>query len=410
MPKIIPEPTDLKLKNAKPTAKPYKIFVGDGLFLHVFPNGSKLWKMKYRFGGKEKLLSFGSYPNDVSLADAKALRDNSRKQIKSGVDPGDIKKAEKASQVELSENTFQNIAREWFERFRSTWAESHATTIIRRLEKDIFPYLGESPIREIKPSDLLEVLRKVEARGAIDTAHREKTICSQIFRYAIAAGKADIDPSANLRGALQPVTEKHYSAIIEPSKIAELLRAIDGYQGTFIVKCALKLAPLFIVRPGELRHAEWADIDFEEETWKFTASKKGQPHIVHLADQALTILQELYKVTGHTRYLFPSVRTDDRPMSENTVNAALRRMGFEKDEMTGHGFRAMARTILDEVLQIRPDFIEHQLAHAVKDPLGRAYNRTSHLEERRKMMQKWADYLDGLKAGAKVLPFKSQTG
>lgn len=405
--KISSELTDIKVKNTKPTDKPQKLFDGDGLFLLVSPSGGKLWRMKYRFGGKEKLLSLGSYPT-VSLSDARNKRHEAKKTLDSGVDPGEVKKAEKAVRVELTENTFENIAREWHTKFLPTWAPSHSITIISRLERDLFPYIGQRPIKDIKPSELLEVLRKVEARGAIDTAHRERTICSQVFRYAIASGKAEFDPASNISGALQPVIEKHYAAIVEPDKAAELLRAIDGYQGTIIVKCALQLAPLFFVRPGELRHAEWIDINFDEKTWRFVASKKDNPHIVPLANQAVGILQELHRVTGHAKYVFPSARTEARPMSENAVNAALRRMGFEKDEMTGHGFRAMARTIMDEVLQIRPDFLEHQLAHVLKDPLGRAYNRTAHLEERRKMMQTWADYLDGLKAGAKVIPFKAQ--
>lgn len=276
----------------------------------------------------------------------------------------------------------------------------------------MFPWLGARPIGDIKAPELLAALRRVESRGALETAHRIRTIAGQVFRYAVATGRAERDPSADLRGALPPTSKKHHAAITDPQEVACLLRAIDGYQGGFVVKCALRLASLFFVRPGELRHAEWAEINFDAEQWNIPAErmKMKQSHIVPLSRQALDILRELQPLTGASRYVFPSGRSFARPMSNNAVNAALRRMGFEKDEMTGHGFRAIARTILDEVLQVRPDFIEHQLAHAVKDPNGRAYNRTAHLAERRKMMQLWSDYIDGLKAGARVLPFKRVEG
>ena len=281
-----------------------------------------------------------------------------------------------------------------------------------RLKRDVFPWLGNKPIGEIKPPDLLAILRRVEGRGALETAHRIRTICGQVLRYAVATGKAERDSAADLRGALPPVREKHHAALIDPKEVADLLRAIDGFKGTFNVKCALKLAPMLFVRPGELRQMEWAEVDLENAQWNIPAEKMKmkQPHIVPLADQAVAILKDLQSLTGAGRYVFPCHRSPLRPMSNNAVNAALRRMGYASDEMTGHGFRAMARTILDEVLQVRPDFIEHQLAHAVRDPNGRAYNRTAHLVERRKMMQIWADYLDGLKAGAKVLPFKKAEG
>jgi integrase len=276
-----------------------------------------------------------------------------------------------------------------------------------RLERDVFPWLGSRPIVEIKPSELLMALRRVEARGALETAHRIRTVCGQVFRYAVATGRAERDISGDLRGALPPVAEKHHASITDPAKIAELLRAIDGYQGGFVVRCALQLAPMLFVRPGELRAAEWGEFDLDAGEWNIPAErmKMKQAHLVPLSRQAVEILRELQGLTGHSRYVFPSGRSFHRCMSNNAVNAALRRMGYDKDEMTGHGFRAMARTILDEVLHIRPDYIEHQLAHAVKDPNGRAYNRTAHLAERKKMMQMWADYLDGLKRGAKILPF-----
>jgi integrase len=289
-------------------------------------------------------------------------------------------------------------------------APGHAKAILRRLELNIFPWLGDRPIIEIKAPEVLMALRRIESRGALESAHRVKIICGQIFRYAVATGRAERDPVADLKGALPPTRSKHLAAITNPEKVGGLLRAIDGYEGSFVTKCALKLAPLLFVRPGELRQMEWAEIDFESAEWNIPAEKMktGRPHLVPLARQSLAILKDIQPLTGAGRYVFPSPRTSKRPMSNNGVLSALRRMGFEKDEMSGHGFRAMARTILDEVLQIRPDFIEHQLAHAVRDPLGRAYNRTKHLKERYRMMQTWADYLDGLKTGAKVIPLKKK--
>jgi integrase len=276
------------------------------------------------------------------------------------------------------------------------------------LERDVFPWIGARPISEIKAPVLLAVLRRVESRGALETAHWIRTIAGKVFRYALATGRAERGPSGDLKGALPQPNEKHYAAIIEPKEVAPLLRAIDGYQGNFVMKCALRLAPMLFVRPGELRHAEWTEVNFDEAVWNIPASKMKmkEPHIVPLSKQAVEILRELQPLTGASRYVFPSGRSFARPMSNNAILAALRRMGYDKDTMTGHGFRAMARTILDERLQVRPDFIEHQLAHVVRDPLGRAFNRAAHLEERRKMMQEWADYLDRLKQGAKILPMK----
>jgi integrase len=283
------------------------------------------------------------------------------------------------------------------------------------MEGNLFPWLGNRPMGEIEAPELLDVLRRIEGRGAVETAHRVRTICSQVFRYAIATGRAKRDPAADLRGALRAVISKSHAAIVAPAQFADLLRSIDGYQGSFVVSCALRLAPLVFVRPGELRHAEWSEIDLDAGEWNIPyakmkatrpekAKRKNDLHLVPLSRQAVDILRELRPLTGGGRYVFPSVRPGDRPISENTVNAALRRLGYTKEEVTGHGFRATARTILDEVLQVRPDLTEHQLAHAVKDPNGRAYNRTSFLPERRQMMQLWSDYLDGLKAGAKVIP------
>lgn len=409
MPKRIAPLTDIKVRNAKPGEKDIKFFDGGGLFLLVTLRGGKLWHFKYRFDGREKKLSFGTYP-EVSLAEAREKRDAARKQVAAGIDPGEARKAEKRTGSEKAANTFEAVAREWHARQKGVWTEGHAIRTMQRLERDIFRCIGARPISEITAPELLSVLRRIESRGAHETAHRARFVCGQVFRYAVATGRAERDPSADLKGALTPLKTKHHAAITDPKEVAALLRALDSYKGSFVVKCALQLAPLVFVRPGELRQAEWAEIDLDAAEWNIPAErmKMKQAHLVPLSDQAVVILRDLQGLTGNSRYVFPSGRSFARPMSNNAVNAALRRMGYGTDEMTGHGFRAMARTILDEVLQVRPDFIEHQLAHAVKDPNGRAYNRTAHLVERRNMMQVWADYLDGLKAGAKVLPLKRQ--
>lgn len=409
MPKRIMPLSDIQVRNAKPQEKEYRIFDGGGLNLLVTPSGGKLWRMKYRFNGKGKQLSFGAYPS-VTLADARQRREDAKKLLASGVDPGETKKAQKASQGEQDANTFEVIAREWHSNFAHTWVASHALHKLGRLEKNVFPWIGKRPIKEITAPEVLAVLRRMESRNILDTAHRIRFECGAIFRYAIATGRAERDPSADLKGALPPVKGGHHSAPTDPKAVGPLLRAIDEFQGSFVVKCALQLAPLLFVRPGELRAAEWSEIDIQSAEWNIPAEKMKMKiaHLVPLPRQAVEILEALRPLTGHSRYIFPGHRSPLRCMSDNALNAALRRMGFEKSEITTHGFRAMARTILDEVLQVRPDFIEHQLAHAVKDPNGRAYNRTAHLVERKKMMQLWADYLDGLKAGAKVIPIKRE--
>ncbi len=402
--------SDAKVRNSKPNEKPIKLFDGNGLFLLVTPQGGKLWRMKYRFDRKEKLLALGSYP-EVSIFDARQRRDEARRQLAHGIDPGALRKAQKQAETEETE-TFEVIAREWYAKFVSTWSPGHADAIKNRMEKDLIPWLGKLPMKEIKVPMVVGSLRRIEERGALETAHRVRTIFGQVCRYALATGRVEHDISSGLKGALPQPPERHHAAITNPKEVGPLLRAIDGYQGHFMVRCALKLSPMLFVRPGELRHAEWAEIDLNETIWCIPAEKMKvkQPHIVPLCRQAVEILTELKELTGTSRYVFPSTRSHTRPMSDNTVNAALRYLGYDRDTMTGHGFRAMARTILDEVLHVRPDYIEHQLAHAVRDPLGRAYNRTSHLEERRKMMQTWADYLDGLKQGAKIVPFKQGNG
>jgi integrase len=394
----------MKVQKAKSKEKSFALFDGGGLFLLVTPSGGKLWRFKYRYNGKPKLLALGTYP-EISLLDARKKRDDAN-----NVDPGAVRKAQKQAKIEETE-TFEIIAREWQENLKSKWQEEYADKIMRRLELNVFPLIGLRPIKNIKAPELLAVLRRVESRDALELAHRIRNLCDQIFRYAVATGRTERNPAADLKGALIPVKEKHRAAITDPKRVGELLRAIDSYQGTFVVQCALKFAPLVFVRPGELRHAEWSEINFENAEWNIPASKMKmkEAHLVPLSRQAIEILRKLHTLTGTGRYVFPSERSSQRPMSENAMLVALRIMGYPKEEMSGHGFRAMARTILDEVLQVRPDFIEHQLAHAVRDPNGRAYNRTAHLNERRKMMQKWADYLDNIKQGAKVLPFRKIT-
>lgn len=402
---------DMTIKNAKGKDKAYKLADGAGLFLYVTPGGSRLWRFKYRFGGKEKLLSFGSYP-DLSLVEARNKRHDARNLLANGFDPSATRKTEKTAKEELLANSFKAIALEWHKKMvdENAWTADHATTILNRLEKDILPWIGSKPITEITAKDIRTILDRVKSRGVIETARRCRTIASQVFTYAISTDRAVYDVAASLRKHLPPTskTRKHMASVTDPIELAPLLRAIDSYQGGFVAQCALKLLPLVFVRPGELRHMEWAEVDLEAAEWNIPAvkMKMKQPHLVPLSLQAIDILTELKPLTGNSKYVFPSTRSFDRCMSDNTINAAFRRMGFDGDTITGHGFRATARTILDEILGFRIDFIEHQLAHAVKDPNGRAYNRTAHLTERKKMMQLWADYLEGLKQGAKVLPFK----
>lgn len=393
--------TEVQVRNAKASNKTVRIFDGYGMYLEIAPSGSKWWRLKYRHSGKEKRLSLGVYP-ETGLKGARARRDDARRLLANGVDPSENRKAVRASQIEQAGNSFEVVAREWFEKYSANWAENHSKRIIRRLEKDVFPWLGARPVGDIKAMDLLTTIRRLEKRDVLETAHRTLATCGQIFRYAVATGRAERDPSGDLRGALPPVKGEHFAAVTEPKKVGELLRVLDGYQGSLIVQSALALAPLVFVRPGELRTAQWADIDLANAEWRYTVSKTNTAHVVPLARQAVTILETVHGLTGKGQYVFPSARSRKRPMSDNAILAAMRRMGISKDEMSGHGFRAMARTILDEVLGFRPDLIEHQLAHAVRDPLGRAYNRTAHLPERREMMQRWADFLDELRSGAKI--------
>lgn len=394
--------TDVAIRNAKPAEKPVKMTDGGGLYLLLNPNGSRWWRLDYRFGGKRKTLSMGVYP-EVGLKDARERRDAARRLLANQIDPGEHRKAVKSATVERDTNSFEVVAREWFAKNRDSWVSSHADKIIARLENDVFPWLGAKPTDEISAPEVLEVLRRIEKRGTLDTAHRAKGNISQVMRYAIATGRALRDPCPDLRGALPPARENNFPAITNPEAVAELLRAIDAFRGTFVVRCALLLAPILFVRPGELRRAEWVGFDLDKAEWRYLVTKTKTEHLVPLPSQAVAILRELHALTGRGRYVFPG-RDPQKSMSEAAVNAALRRMGYDtKTEITGHGFRAMARTILHEELNIKPEVIEHQLAHKVPDALGTAYNRTKFLKERRAMMQLWADYLDKLKAGSEVI-------
>lgn len=386
------------VKNARPRDKAYRLFDEKGLYFEVRPNGARYWRMKYRFAGLEKLLAIGVWP-DVGLKKAREERDNARKLLADGVDPMAVRHARRAAQEELAASTFEAVAREWYRKHEPNWAPNHSSTVIGRLEHDVFHRLGSRPIGELKAPELLAVLQRVEKRGAVETARRIRQICGQVFRYAIATGRAERDVSADLRGALPPAKVQHRAAITEPRSVGALLRALEGYDGSAVTRCALRFAPLVFVRPGELRRAQWSEIDLDAAEWRIPAArmKGGKPHIVPLSRQAIAILRELREITGNSPYLFPSVRTWRRPMSENTVNAALRRLGYAKEKMTGHGFRSMASTLLNEQGWNR-DAIERQLAHTERNGVRAAYNHADHLPERRRMMQEWADYLERLAA------------
>ncbi|MCT8357470.1 tyrosine-type recombinase/integrase [Xanthomonas citri] len=388
--------SDAAVRNAKPAAKPVRLFDGGGLYVEISPKGAKLWRWKYRFGGKEKRLALGVYP-EIGLADARAQHLEARKVLRSGVDPADKRRVDKLVRADRSQLSFAVVAAELLELHAKKNSPLTMKRNARIVEKDLNPYLGHRPVAEVSAPELLAVLRKIEARGAVETAHRARGIASMVFRYAITVGKAERDPASDLFGALETPKVQNFASLTEPTEVAPLLRALWGYEGSPVVRAALKLAPLVFARPGELRSAKWKDIDLVAGEWRYVASKTGTPHIVPLASQAVEVLRELEPITRNSEFVFPSLHGKGRSMSDSTINAALRRMGFDSKTMTGHGFRAMARTILDEVLGFRPDYIEHQLAHAVRDPNGRAYNRTAHIAERRKMMQAWADYLDGLR-------------
>lgn len=403
--------TDTAIRKAKPGDKPAKLADGGGLYLLLRPDGARWWRWDYRrpVTGRRNTLSLGTYP-ETGLAEARARHGEARKALAAGIDPGEQRKAEKAAGLERAGNSFEVVAREWLG--KQAWVAGYRDKVEAWLANDVFPYVGGKPVAEVTAPEFLRVARRIEERGAIESAHRIMQNCGQVMRYAIATGRADRNPVADLRGALATAEGGHHAAITDPAALGGLLRAIEGYSGDPVTRAALKLSGLLFVRPGELRHAEWAEMDLDKAEWNIPADKMKmrQPHLVPLCEQAVAILRELQPLTGRGQYVFPGGRSPKRPMSNNAINAALRRMGYGNDTMTAHGFRATARTMLDEVLGFRPDFIEHQLAHAVKDPNGRAYNRTSHLPERRKMMQGWADYLDNLRTDGNVVPIKRKAG
>jgi integrase len=398
--------TDTKIRSLKPRGTAYRIADALGLCLEVRPTGAKVWRYRYRHAGKASMVTLAPDYPALSLIGARTECNRLRALVRGGANPAQVARVEKEAQASRAISTFASVA---FELLAKREKEGMGTGSVLRerrlIEKDLAA-LADMPVADVSAPALLGALRKLERRGVVETAHRARSLAGRVFRYAIATGRAERNPAADLVGALQRPQGYHFASLTDPARIADLLRAIHGYSGAPVTVAALRLAPLVFVRPGELRRARWADIDLDAKVWNFTASKSGTPHTVPLSTQAVSILRDLQPLTGRGDYVFPSVRGRSRPMSENTINAALRTMGFDGDTMTGHGFRAMARTVLDEVLGFRADYIEHQLAHAVRDPLGRAYNRTQHLPERKKMMQAWADYLDGLRTSANVTPIK----
>lgn len=417
--------TDAACKNAKADTKPKKLSDADGLYLLITPAGKKLWRFRYRFEGKDSTLSLGSYP-EIPLAGrqdrktgeyiegARDKRDHARRLVAQGIDPATVRRAERAAKAQAKESSLEAVAREWHAKQAKAWAPSTAASRLHRLEREVFPYLGQRPVASIEAPELLHLLRKVEGRGALEIAQRVRQVLSQVFRYAIVTGRASRDPAADLRGALEVKRTRHHAALTDPKAVGALMRAIRDYHGEPITQAALRLAPLVFVRPGELRAAEWPEFDLDDALWRIPAErmKMRADHLVPLSNQAVAVLRELEPLTHRERagidrqYVFPGLRSRARPMSENTLNAALRRLGYSKDEMTSHGFRTMASTLLNELGWNR-DAIERQLAHSERDGVRAAYNRAEHLPERRQMMQAWADYLDQLATGADVVPLKT---
>ncbi len=408
--------TDAECKNATcpPDRKQIRYADSGGLYLQVDANGSRRWFWKYRIGGMEKRLALGGYP-DVNLKLARKARDDAKAQKSDGYDPLQARKIAKLKESALGADSFQETALEWFGKHRTRWSEHHAIREKRNLEKDLFPYLGARKIGEIEPIELLAVIRKVEERGALDVAHRVLTTARAVWRYAVASARAPRDITADIAGALTPHHGRHFAAITKPVELGALIRVIRGYQGGPIVRAALQLAPMLFQRPGELRAAAWAEIDLDAALWtipatrmkrKKTGKENGIPHLVPLPTQAVEILRKLQPLTGNGTLLFPGERSHDRPISDNTLRAALLTLGYGPTVQSVHGFRATARTILAEVLEVEPLVIEAQLAHAVKDANGTSYNRTQYIKQRAAMMQQWADYLDKLAAGADVIQFK----
>lgn len=389
------------IRQAEPRPKSFKLSDGHGLFLLVNPNGSRWWRMAYRFGGKQKQLSMGTYP-DVGLGEARDRLTDARRLLREGIDPSEARKAARQSRIETSENTFGAVVAAWLARSASDWSPATLKQTSSRLENDVLPFLVNRPIRELTAPEILTVAQRIVDRGAIETARRVLRIIQQVCTFAVISGRLDINPATDLHKALPSAKVKHMAALTTPGEVGGLLRAIDDYQGEPAVRAALQLAPLVFVRPGELRGARWDEFDFDAGRWEIPATrmKMKEALTVPLAKQAIAILEGLRPLTGSGPVAFACTRTRARPISNNTLNAALRRMGFTKAQMTAHGFRAMARTMLEEQLGFRYELIEQQLGHVVRDPNGRAYNRTRNLEERAGMMQAWADYLDRLKGSS----------
>ncbi|KQW69904.1 phage integrase central domain-containing protein [Methylibium sp. Root1272] len=413
-------PSTASIKAVKPGDPRSRLTDGAGLYLRLFvKGGSHGWRFDYSLNGRRNTLSLGTFP-DVGLALARKKAEEARKLVSAGGDPSEVRKEARSEAVQRRataaraaaglppENSFEAVAREWYEKNATGWAPSHASKIIRRLELDVFPWIGSRMIDTIRPTELLALLKRVEDRGAIETTHRVQQNCGQVFRYAVATGRATSDPSRDLRGALTPWKPEHYPTLTEPRQVGQLLRDIESYDGGFITKCAMRLAPMLFVRPGELRRAEWSEINLEAAEWRIPAAKmKGRVmHIVPLATQALAILEELKPLTGKSRWVFPGVRTNGEPMSENTINAALRRLGYDRTKLTAHGFRGMASTMLHEC-GWPSDVIERQLSHAERNAVKAAYNHAEHLPARRKMMQAWADHLDALRQGGSVVAIRA---
>ena len=399
--------TDTAIRNSKPTDKAFKLYDEKGLFLIVNPNGGKWWRFKYHIDGKEKTLSLGTYP-EIKLAGARARRDEAREHVANEIDPSQNRKAVKQAKTGDIQNSFETIAREWLSTKMQTKSEGYRKNVLRRFELYLFPWIGKRVISELNAPELLNAVRRIEKLNKIETAYRTLQATGQVFRYAVQTGRALRDVTSDLRGALTPSVTKHMPAFTEPNQVAELMRAIEGFTGTLTVQTALCIAPLVFVRPSELRKAKWADIDLDAAEWRYLVTKTNTEHIVPLSSQVVLLLKSIQPYSGRGEYVFQGGHNADKPMSEAAINAALRRMGYDtKTQITGHGFRAMARTILHERLNIDPAIIEHQLAHKVPDALGSAYNRTKFLDQRKVMMQGWADYLDELKAGAKVIPLKT---
>lgn len=407
--------TEVTVRKAKPGARPIRMSDGGGMFLALQPSGGKWWRLKYRFGGKEKLLSLGTYP-EVSLSEARERRAAARKLLVHGVDPSAARRSLKGSRGDVVAESFEAVAREFHKLKADEWSEAHAARWLERFEKDVFPWLGSLALPVITAPMLLQTLRRIEARGVRETVHSIHQAAGQVFRYGVATGRCERNPAADLRGALEPVLTRHVSAITEPNEAGALMRAIADYQGHPVTRAALQLSALTFQRPGNIRAMKWADLDLQNAVWTIPAAdmkrarygkENGRPHVVPLAPQACAVLRDLKPVTGHRQLVFPSLQAGGRCMSENTVNVALRRLGFDKETMTAHGFRAMARTLLVERLNANPDVIEAQLAHGKSGPLGAAYDRAEFMEHRRAMMFGWADYLDRLRDGASIIPMRA---